>query len=161
MQRLEEAGLEPGFDKETWKESGTCNLKPLSTGTIFDLGGTHVEVIDMAGHTGGSIGILIKEKRILIDSDSANSHCWVFMPQSLGIGEYIAMLERVIQLEFDEFYVAHQDYAHTKTDMRKFIQVAKNASIEKSQPYETWTDLDPYIYTEDDVSIVINERVMG
>jgi len=158
--RLEEAGIKPDFDKDTWINSGACNLKPLETGTIFDLGGLHVEVIDMAGHTGGSIGILVTERRILIDSDSANSHCWMFMPQSLSISEYITMLERVKQLEFDEFYVAHQDYAHTKVDLEKFITVAKNATIEKSQPYESWPELKPFIYTEDDVSIVINERVM-
>ena len=160
LQRLEEAGMQPDFDKETWINSGACNLKPLESGTVFDLGGIHVEIIDMAGHTGGSIGILIVEKRILIDSDSANSHCWMFMPQSLSIKEYITMLERVMQLEFDVFYVAHQERAHTKEDLQKFITVAKNAAIEKSQPYEAWPELDPYIYTEDDVSIVINERVM-
>jgi len=161
FQRLIEAGIKPDFDKEKWINSGECNLKPLESGTVFDLGGLHVEVIDMAGHTGGSIGILIPEKRILIDSDSANSHCWMFMPQSLGIKEYIAMLERVMLLEFDVFYVAHQDHAHTKEDLQKFITVAKNATIEKSKPYESWPELKPYIYTEDDVSIVINERVMG
>ena len=157
LERLDEAGLEPDFDKEIWKNSGACNLKPLLTGTVFDLGGTHVEVIDMAGHTGGSIGILITEKRILIDSDSANSHCWMFMPQSLSMREYIAMLERVRELEYDVFYVAHQEHAHTKHDLDKFIRVARNATIEKSLPYEAWAELDPYIYTEDDVSVVIGQ----
>jgi len=161
IQRLEDAKLEPDFDKETWKKSGECKLIPLELNTVFDLGGVHVKIIDMAGHTGGSIGILVVEKRILIDSDSANSHCWMFVPESLSIREYIAMLERVKQLEFDEFYVAHQDHAHPKSDMDKFINVARNATIEKSLPYENWAELDPYIYTENDVSIVINERTLA
>jgi len=158
--RLEEAGLEPDFDKESWRISGKTRLIPLDIGTVFDLGGINVEIIDMAGHTGGSIGILLIENRILIDSDSANSHCWVFVPQSLSLREYIAMLERVKQLEFDRFYVAHQERAHTKEDMEKFIDVAKNASMEKSRPYDNWPQEKPHIYEEDGVAIVFNERTL-
>jgi len=161
LQRLDEAGITINFDREQWLESGDCKLLPLEIGKIFDLGGTHVEVIDMAGHTGGSIGILLQEQRILIDSDSANSHCWMFVPQSLSVREYVAMLERVIQLDFDKFYVAHQERAHTKEDMAKFIQVAKNVTIDKCQPYDNWREQKPLIYTEDDVSIVVNERTLA
>ena len=161
LKRLEEAGLEPDFDQEIWQNASGCKLKALTPGMVFDLGGINVEIIDMAGHTGGSIGILLVEKRILIDSDSANSHCWMFVPQSLSVREYIAMLERVRELEFDNFYVAHQEHAHPKSDLDKFIQVARNATIENSTPYENWAELKPYIYTEDDVSIVINERTLA
>jgi len=161
LERLHDAGLDPGFDEEEWKNNGTCNLKPLEPGTEYDLGGLHVEVIDMAGHTGGSIGLLLVEKRILLDSDSANTHCWMFMPQSLSMREYIKMLERVKQLEFDTFYVAHQDFPHDKSYFDRFIRVAKNATLENSAPYEAWPHLNPRIYTEDDVSIVFNERILN
>jgi len=160
VRRLKEAGLEPGFDIEVWVNEGKCNLKPLEIGTVFDLGGLSVEVIDMAAHTGGSIDLLIIERRILLDSDSANSHCWMFMPQSLSVREYIAMLKRVKQLEFDFFYVAHQDHAHPKSDLDTYIKVAENATIEKSKPYELRTELEPYIYTEGNTSLVINKRTL-
>jgi glyoxylase-like metal-dependent hydrolase (beta-lactamase superfamily II) len=158
--RLEEIGEKPDFDPVEWKNSGSCKLIPLELGTVFDLGGLHVEVIDMTGHTGGSIGLLIKEQRILLDSDSANTHCWMFMPQSTSLREYTDMLERVKKMEFDYFYVAHQEHPHPKSDFDKFISVAQNATIEKAKPYDNWIELDPYIYTEDDVSIVFNERTL-
>jgi len=161
LQRLDAENVKVDFDREKWKNSGACKLIPLETGRVFDLGGTNVEIIDMAGHTGGSIGILLKEQRILIDSDSANSHCWMFVPQSLSVREYTAMLERVIKLDFDKFYVAHQEHAHTKADMEKFITVAKNATLEKCKPYDNWVQEKPFIYTEDDVSIVVNERTLA
>ena len=163
LERLDETGIKPNFDREAWIKSGVTKLLPLEIGRVFDLGGVNVEIVDMAGHTGGSIGILVREHRILIDSDSANSHCWMFVPQSLSIKEYIKMLERVIEMEFDEFYVAHQDYAHTKVDMRKFIQVAKNVTLDKCKPYDNagWMEFAPVYYTEDDVTIVVNERVLG
>ncbi|MCL2627217.1 MAG: MBL fold metallo-hydrolase [Oscillospiraceae bacterium] len=161
INRLKEAGLKADFNEDAWIKSGACKLKPLDIGTVFDLGGLNVEVIDMAGHTGGSIGLLIKEQRILIDSDSANSHCWMFVPQSLSVKEYIKMLERVKELDFDVFYVAHQDHAHPKSDFDKYITVAKNATLENSEPYENWQEHKPRIYTEGDVSIVVNERTLG
>ena len=162
IQRLETAGIEIDFDKEEWINAGGAGkLIPLDIGKVFDLGGIHVEIIDMAGHTGGSIGILLVEKRILIDSDSANSHCWMFVPQSLSVREYTAMLERVRELAFDVFYVAHQAYAHTKEDLDNFIRVAKNVTLEKCKPYDNWVEEKPLIYTEGDVSIVVNERTLA
>ena len=161
LERMAEAGLEIDFDKEEWKHSGKCNLKPLELGTVFDLGGINVEIIDMAGHTGGSIGILLREKRILIDSDSANSHCWMFMPQSSSVREYADMLERVKKLDFDVFYVAHQEHAHTKEDLQKFINIARNVTLDKCEPYDNWRELKPLIYAEGDVAIVVNERTLA
>jgi len=161
LERMKEEDLPPGFDREKWSLEGACNVKPLKPGEVFDLGGKTVEVIDMAAHTGGSIGVLLREDRILLDSDSANTHCWIFVPQSLSLREYIAMLERVKALDFDVFYVAHQDYAHPKSDFDKFIKAAKNAKIENSKPYDSWEELNPYIYTEDGASIVFNERTLA
>jgi len=160
ISRMKESGIDPGFDTDVWRNAGACNLKPLKTGTVYNLGGLTVEVIDMAGHTGGSVGLLLKERRLLIDSDSANSHCWMFMEQSLSLREYIAMLERVKLLEFDHFYVAHQETLYPKSTFDKYISVAANATIEKSQPYHFRTYLDPYIYTEGDVAVVFNERTL-
>jgi len=159
--RIKKAGIEINFDADEWINCGKCNPIPLGINTVFELGNLNVEVIDMAGHTGGSIGLLICEQRILLDSDSANTHCWMFVPQSLSVREYINMLKRVKELDFDVFYVAHQDFAHGKSFFDKFIRVAENASIEKAVPYDNWPDYDPYIYTEDDCSIIVNERTLN
>jgi len=161
LERMSEEDFPPGFDRDKWVLEGACNVKPLKPGEVFDLGGKTVEIIDMAAHTGGSIGVLLREDRILLDSDSANTHCWIFIPQSLTLREYVAMLERVKKLEFDVFYVAHHDHAHPKSDFDKFIKAAKSAKIENSKPYDSWKELNPYIYTEDGVSIVFNERTLG
>ena len=160
LNNLKEENLELGCDEKQWCNEPACKLKPLVTGSLFDLGGLNVEVIDMAGHTGGSIGLLIREMRILLDSDSANEHCWMFLEQSLPVREYIAMLKRVKELDFDTFYTAHSDIPHPKSDFDKYIKVAENATIEKSEPYDTRWHMNPYIYTEDGVSIVISERTL-
>ncbi|MCL2544448.1 MAG: MBL fold metallo-hydrolase, partial [Clostridia bacterium] len=104
LEKLAQKGLEPDFDPAVWREAGSANLKKLNPGTVFDLGGLHVEVVDMAGHTAGSVGLLVAEKRVLLDSDSANGHCWMFLEETLPVRQYVSMLERVSRLAFDVFY---------------------------------------------------------
>ncbi|MCL2810728.1 MAG: MBL fold metallo-hydrolase [Clostridia bacterium] len=157
---IEKKGLQLDADPAVWREAGSGNLKKLNPGTVFDLGGLHVEVVDMAGHTAGSIGLLVTEKRVLLNSDSANSHSWMFLEETLPIPQYIAMLERVMELEFDVFYTAHNEEPFPKSDFLRYIRVAKNASIEKAEPYPVFPELKPHMYTEDGVSIVFSERTL-
>jgi len=160
LKTLKEANLDLGSDESKWRSELSCKLKPLEPGHIFDLGGINVEVIDMAGHTPGSIGLLVKELHTLLDSDSANEHCWMFLENSLPVREYISMLKRVKELDFDIFFTAHSDIPHPKSDFDKYIKVAENATIEKSEPYKTRRLADAYVYTEDSVFIVISERTL-
>ena len=158
LKGLSESGqiLPEGFDTNAYIKAGAGNLKKLDTGHVFDLGGLHAEVVGMEGHTAGSVGLLIREHRVLLDSDAANSHVWMFLPESLSVGQYIAMLERTIQLDFDTFFVGHSDAPMTKADFQKIINVARNASVEKSDPYNSKPELKPFIYQEDGMAIVFS-----
>ena len=103
-----------GFAKENLEKSGLkpCPVKPLQIGQIFDLGGVQLEVVDLSGHTAGSIGLLDKDARIIYTGDGLNTHLWMQLDHSLPIS---AMLETFRKLkaehgqDFD--YVAH---GHTK-----------------------------------------------
>ncbi|MDR2546288.1 MAG: MBL fold metallo-hydrolase [Lachnospiraceae bacterium] len=160
LNELENRGLVLGFEKEAWCSGGEINLKALTAGTVFALGNLHAEVVDMKGHTAGTVGLLIKEKRVLLESDGANGHCWMFLEESLSIREYIATLERVLAMEFDTFFTSHTTEAHPKAQMERFLRVAKNITMEKSTPYdvsiELFKTLSPYIYTETFVSAETN-----
>jgi len=149
------------FDRNIWRYYGTGNLKKLDTETIFNLGDINAKVVDMAGHTKGSIGLLIPEKKALLTSDGANEHCWMFLNESLSLKEYIAMLERVSKLDFDVFFTAHSNDQKPKGDFAKYIQTASNATMEKAVPYSAHKELKPYIYTENGVSVVFNKRTLG
>lgn len=129
-------------------------LSKLETGMIFDLGGLNIEVIGMEGHTAGSIGILAKEHRVLFTSDSANYHIWLFLRESLPMNQYIAMLERVIKLDFDTFYIGHDYIDSPKSDFQLFINAAKNAAAEKSQFIEEYN---AFHYEENGVNVYFND----
>ncbi|MDR1689687.1 MAG: MBL fold metallo-hydrolase [Clostridiales bacterium] len=149
------------FDADEFAKAGAGSVKALDTSQKLDLGSLTVEIIEMPAHTAGSIGVLIKEKKVLLDSDSANDHCWMFLEESLTLGEYIKMLKRTYKYDFNTFFIGHSDEAKPKTDMLKYINAAQNATMENSQVYNyVLEQLKPRIYSENGASIVFNERTL-
>ena len=153
--------LPDSFDRDAYYKAGTGNLKKLEIGRVFDLGGLNPEVIQMEGHTPGSIGLLVREFKVLLDGDAANSHIWMFLPESLPISEYIAMLERTMLLDFDKFIVGHSDEPLPKSDMLNYLSAARNANMEKAKPYRIFPQFGGYLYQESSAGIVFNESKLG
>ena len=103
-----------GFAREDLEKRGLkpCPVKPLQIGQIFDLGGVQLEVVDLKGHTAGSVGLLDKAGRILYTGDGLNTHIWMQLDHSLPIAtllETFLALKEKHGADFD--YVAH---GHTK-----------------------------------------------
>jgi len=157
---IESGSLMPDkFTVDAYVEAGRNeNLRRLEIGQIFDLGGLHMEAVAMEGHTAGSVGLLAQEHRVLLTSDAANPHMWMFLEESLSIGQYIAMLERVKELDFDNFFIGHSDRSMPKSELDKYINVACNASMEKSTPYKVFPHLNGFLYQEGETRIVFNEE---
>jgi len=130
-------------------------LKMLEYGQVFDLGGLTVEVVPMEGHTAGSVGLLIREHRLLLDADAANYHMWMFLNECLHVDVYINMLKRVRELDFDTFIVGHSDLQRPKSDFDKYLAVAMNFDYGKSTPYPAFPELGGRMYEEGDVSIIL------
>lgn len=147
-----------GFVRDEYLKAGTGKLRNLEAGRVFDLGGLQLEVIAMEGHTAGSVGLLAKEHKVLLTSDASNPHIWMFLEESLPVSTYIAMLERTYRLDFDTFFLGHTDEPQPKSDFLRYINVARNASIEKARPYETiFTGSKGYIYGEDGIEIIFKK----
>jgi len=142
--------------KDEFIAKGAGNLKMLPDEKIFDLGGLTVEVIPMPGHTPGSVGLLIHEHKVLLDSDAACYHMWMFLEESLDMSIYINMLKQVKKLDFNTFFVGHLDKELPKADFDRYIAVAENIDVEKSESYPALTELGGRMYSEGDVSVVFN-----
>ena len=152
------AGMQPQCND--WVNQKALKITDIDPGTVKNLGGLSAEIIEMAGHTQGSIGIYVPEKKLLLTSDAINSHLWLFLDESGKRSEYLAMVDSVLDLDFDEFFHAHSGDKHSKDDMRRFQQVAKNATLEKSQPYHRLEGFEAYIYEEDGVAFVFNKGTL-
>ena len=55
---------------------GEVELVPIKDGYIFDLGGKKLEVIEVRGHTPGSVCLLDAQDRVLFGGDTANIETW-------------------------------------------------------------------------------------
>ncbi len=99
-----------GYAKEEMDKHGLkpCPVRPLEIGQIFDLGGVQLEVVDLKGHTAGSIGLLDKAARILYTGDGLNTHLWMQLDHSLPISTMLETFRALKQQHGGDFdYVAH------------------------------------------------------
>ena len=126
--------LPDNFDEESYINISLNNTKIIEVGTIIDLGNLHVEIINMEGHTKGSIGLLIKEERYLLTGDAAILAVWMFLKESTSRSTYINMLKKVKELPFDNFVTGHIMRVFPKRYFDYFIEVATDANINNSTP---------------------------
>lgn len=87
-------------------------LGAAQPGEVLDLGGVTVEVHAAAGHTPGSIALLVPEERVLITGDAANQRTFLFLPESLPLPVFrrgIAALEVATAGRYDRVLTSHGD----------------------------------------------------
>lgn len=85
--------FELGFDSQKYATAPLPGLTPLDAGFAFELGGRTLEVIDLAGHTPGSIGLLDRANRLLFSGDAVHSgQIWLQLPESSSLADFRNML---------------------------------------------------------------------
>lgn len=91
-------------------EDNPARFNDMSEGTTFDLGGVHLDIYDLPGHTQGSSAVLIRENRALLTGDGANMFTFLFSDETLGLTSYkesLIRLKKVTQGKFDKIYCSH------------------------------------------------------
>ncbi len=68
-------------------------------GDVFDLGGRHLEVFELPGHTPGGIVLLLQEDRILFTGDAINHHLWMQLDGCTSMDVLVKNLDRIMFLE--------------------------------------------------------------
>jgi len=77
------------------KFDGQVNFIPLNEGYVFDLGGIKLEVIEVPGHTHGSVVLLDEENKVLFSGDNTNNLVWLFLKDCYPLSVYLKTLEKV------------------------------------------------------------------
>lgn len=138
------------FDIEEYLNRKIPNILELNYDDVFDLGDKTVRIINMEGHTKGSIGLLIEEDRILLTGDAAIHNVWMFLRESTNIPTYINMLKRIKNLNFDYFITGHLMDMFPKRFIDYYIDVATKANSSNSEK-TTFTNFElpnTYKYSE-------------
>lgn len=76
---------------------------------VFDLGGRKLRVVDLHGHTQGSVGFLLEEEKTLFSGDGLIYNVWMQLAESSDLAEYRKTLEALRPLRplFDELRTGH------------------------------------------------------
>lgn len=101
-QTLTAANYQPLDDPDRFKD--------LKQGMTFDLGGVHLDIYDLAGHTQGMMAILIRENKALISGDGANMFTFLWSSETLGLTSYeksVRQIKKLTDGKFNKMYCSH------------------------------------------------------
>lgn len=104
----------------------------IKEGDTFQLGGISAQVVEIPGHTPGSIGLLVKEKRLFFCSDGINANVWLFLPESEKLSVYQQSVKKAMGLDFDYFLTGHSLKMEPKDHLKNYLSVAMNPDLENA-----------------------------
>lgn len=108
---------------------------------VFDLGGRSLQVIEVPGHTPGSIVLLDRQNGLLFSGDSVGAgHTWMHLPGCLPLSVYLQSLKRLLRIDgFSKIYHGH--LAESKAfpssyleDLIKAVELVIDGKL-KGEPY--------------------------
>lgn len=86
----------------------------LHEGDVIDLGGRKLEVLELPGHTPGSVVLMDRAAKICYSGDAIIEHLWMFLDESLPPEAYLAGLRRVYgvleEAGIEKIYDGHFSY---------------------------------------------------
>lgn len=126
--------LPKDFDEEAYFAKPAGNLKPTKEGDQFDLGGITLRVVELPGHTPGSIGLYCPEKKLVLASDAVNRGVYLFLEESTDLATYLQTLYKLKKLDFDYILTGHSAKIDTRADLEDYIDVAEHPDWENGKP---------------------------
>lgn len=88
----------------------TSRFSDIKDGDMIDLGGRVLEIIEISGHTPGSIALLDKKNQLLFTGDAIGSgHLWMHVPGATTLENYLESIKKLESRkdEFKKIYVGH------------------------------------------------------
>lgn len=124
---LDEVQKNMGCDLSAARKSfaGKDRFLNLESGMVFDLGGIHAEAVALPAHTAGSIGLLLKEDKILLAGDAISPQMCLFFHESGTVDEYIQTLENIMGMDIEYFIQGHFLKLFPKSLLEKFRKCAE------------------------------------
>ena len=111
-------------EESLYRSSGKPGkIIPVQEGDVIDLGDRELKIIDLPGHTPGSIAVLDAAARVLISGDPIQRHGRIFMfGPHRNMDMYIESMEQLEKRksEFDEIWPSHADIP-VNTDTIKLL----------------------------------------
>ncbi len=119
--------MSPAEEKNYHAHGGRDAFIPITEGDLIDLGERTLLVIDIPGHTPGSIALLDENNRILISGDSVQNGNIFMFGKARNLAAYIDSLKHLSDYDgrYDEIYPMHGDFPQKPELIGKLLKGAQ------------------------------------
>ena len=101
-----------------------AEVHTVSEGFEFDLGGRTLRVIDLPGHTPGSIGLYDAEAGVVFTGDMLSNRPIFFIEGERDPDAFIASMDKLLALPVGRFYGCHGAMLNTRDTVEKLKKAA-------------------------------------
>ncbi len=108
----------------------------IEEGTVLDLGGMTAQVVHLPGHTAGSIGLLCRERELLLAADALSPQYCIFFTESLPLATSVDTMRKIKELPFTHFLSAHFDLLFDRSTLDKFETAMVLPENKKGMKYD-------------------------
>ena len=143
--------LPVGFDENAYINAKLPKFVFIKEGECFDLGGTVLEVLELPGHTKGSIGLWDAVGKNLYAGDAFGPFTWLFAKEASSLSVYRSSLKKAYSLKPERIFGGHEERPITMETLETYIEVAENPDFEHGMPWKP-PILEP---TEGDIRICV------
>lgn len=112
-------------------------LNEIRIGQQISLGNMNIVVVPLAGHTQGSIGLLVREENILIAGDALNEGLWLFNYGSLSMKDLYETITATMELDFATYLCGHSDKEYQKEKLLSHLRNIENLIIDDATKQDT------------------------
>ena len=124
-------------EKENYRTfNGPGKLVPLREGDVIDLGSRPLEIIDIPGHTPGSIAILDRNSRVLISGDTVQDGNIFMFGKFRNMDRYIKSLRHLQEFDglYDTIWPMHGSFPVRPNQIGKLIEAALDVVEGRAHP---------------------------
>ncbi|MCR4739333.1 MAG: MBL fold metallo-hydrolase [Lachnospiraceae bacterium] len=124
---FEEYYMSPAEEGNLRKNGAKGTILPVKEGDVIDLGDRPLRIIDIPGHTPGSIAILDEKNRVLISGDSIQDGNIFMFGIFRDLDRYIESLKHLSEYDglYDEIYAMHGSFPVKPDLTAKLIEGAE------------------------------------
>ena len=125
---FDEVYMHPDEEPVFRRGGGEARILPVRGGDCIDLGGRVLTVVDLPGHTPGSIAVCDEENRVLISGDPIQQNGNIYMfGDHRDLNRYVESLEALLPMlpQIDEIWPSHADLPVPPSVVPALIEGAK------------------------------------
>ncbi|MCR5649549.1 MAG: MBL fold metallo-hydrolase [Lachnospiraceae bacterium] len=127
--------MSPDEEDNYRANGGTGNVIPVREGDVIELGGRPLHIVDIPGHTPGSIAIIDEKNRVLVSGDSVEDGNIFMFGERRDIDKYIESMRHLLKFteQFDEIYAMHGSFPVKNDLIEKLIEGAMRIKAGKEE----------------------------